>query len=84
MPLPPLSVVQNELVFDGAPERWPLPGAILAFFTVDGAPTKADDAARLSHRNFLREFGISAERVPLLKLRPRNWQAPFAVDTESR
>ena len=67
----------NEVVFDSA--NWPLPDAIIAFFVVEGSGTNEQAQARDAHAAFLKEFDRTAAQTPLLKLRTKDWDAPFEV-----
>ena len=67
----------NEVVFDSA--KWPMPHAVLAFFVVEGSGNREQDEAREVHAAFLKEFKLTAAQMPLLRLRPKEWDAPFEV-----
>lgn len=67
----------NEVVFDSA--TWPLPDAVIAFFIVEGSGDREAQQARDEHAAFLKEFGLSAAQTPLLRLKMRDWDAPFEI-----
>lgn len=59
-------------------------GANTKYFGSDGRGTAAtcEDAkanAISAHRSYLRTYHLDEANFPLLKLRPENWEAPFAV-----
>ena len=67
----------NEVVVDAAPWRGQLPGVVRAFFFVDGGPEKLERKARQAHIAFLRRYRLEPSDVPMLRLRPTEWAAPF-------
>ena len=38
---------------------------------------------RKAHRDFLSEYGLTAEHVPLLEFTPDNWDEPFSMAKEA-
>ena len=62
----------NEVVVDGLHWTEHLPDTIEAFFGTG-------DLARTQHRAFLREYGLSAQQVPLLAFDLSNWDEPFSL-----
>lgn len=68
----------NEVVLDSKVWEDRLPQSIHAFFFLEGG---ADEAkVRKAHRAFRAAYpGTSEQRVPLLKLRPAQWEAPFQL-----
>ena len=67
-----------------------MPQSIEAFFYVEGCtgqqvlsrPCSGAETARERHAKFLAKFKMSANAVPLLVLRPDNWEEPFAVECD--
>ena len=55
------------------------PAIEAVFFPVTPGERQAERVACLVHREFLREFRLSSCDVPLLRLRPDNWDEPFEV-----
>ena len=75
-----MNVGYNEVVIDGAQWEANLPAIIEAFFVVrdsDGPPHERD-VGRSTHAAFLAAYGLESAAVPLLELRPADWEAPFA------
>ena len=75
----------NEVVVNSRSVNDNLPQAIQAFFVPEGGNMYTDLGygrvvdVRKAHKNFLRTYGLSAYQVPLLTLRPGNWNTPFAL-----
>jgi len=70
----------NEIVLDVTGWDRALPSLIQAFFIVDGGSAQAEEKSRAAHKAFLEAFPqVSAADVPMLRFRPQNWEAPFAV-----
>ena len=67
----------NEVVLES--RRWEanLPQAVQAFFFIRGASDEA--AIRRAHANFLAEYSLAAQEVPLLQLDPGRWDDPFEL-----
>ena len=57
-----------------------LPRSVDAIFypTACGAGSQCRRDAEEAHRSFLREFGMNAERSPLVRLDEHNWDVPFS------
>ena len=79
----------NEIVVDPKSWRSRPERAVEAIF-VDGTPNDFEDApevnedAAILHKQFLAEFGLSAELNPLLVLDRSNWDSPFrAISSEA-
>ena len=78
----------NEAIVDATAKDKHLPESIEAFFWVEGCDGQGvlgkactgKDGARRVHQAFLNMYGHKAVNVPLLVLRPTNWDQPFAVD----
>ena len=89
---PPASIQPvpfNLFAFLGLPQDARLRYSIEAFFynmecrgqaVLNRRCTGRDEATKL-HTNFLTEFGLTRDAVPLLKLDPKNWDTPFALDS---
>ena len=58
----------NEVVIDTRSVMAQLPGAVQAFFYLTGSTSDDVNLARGVQGGFLREYGLSPERVPLLRL----------------
>lgn len=70
----------NELVYDASQWNTHLPDTVEAFFglfTTNGF--NPNGATATQHKNFLREYGVSADEVPLLDFDPSDWDHPFKV-----
>ena len=85
-------VVDTRAWIDGLPESveamWLLDcnnnDQNLVYGAADGRGTAfncrdAHANARAMHRSYLDTYGLTAAQFPLLKLRQRNWDAPFAL-----
>ena len=69
----------NEIIVNGSHWVKHLPQTIEAFFwsTDHGKGRRNDHVAKEQHTKFLREYGLTAEHVPLLEFRPNDWAMPF-------
>lgn len=72
----------NEAIVSAEKINAALPAAVEAFFVLDEGQARNGDGVGVNvgqaHRNFLQKYGLTAEQVPLLKLEPANWEAPFS------
>jgi len=71
----------NEEIIASALLNARLPGIVEAFFAVAGADPNADATGVNvvdAHRDFLERFHLDEAQVPLLKLTPSSWEAPFS------
>ena len=78
----------NEVTLDTVTWEQQLPWSIEAFFYPETALTACADPGDIKschpdlhdlHDMFLAEFKVTADEVPLLRLRIENWDEPFAV-----
>ena len=71
----------NEVILSSATLNARLPAVVEAFFVVEGAHANHDatgiDVVR-AHRDFLERYRLTEAEVPLLKLSPSQWDAPFS------
>tara|TARA_B110001452_G_scaffold239620_1_gene220747 strand:- start:50 stop:652 length:603 start_codon:yes stop_codon:yes gene_type:complete len=65
----------NEIIITSSTIDEHLPGAVDAFFYVEG---QDGAAAKLAHRSFKEEFGAAAATVPLVRLNVHQWDQPFS------
>ena len=59
-----------------------LPNAIEAFFVLQIGQANRDGIGvevHHGHQAFLRKYGLTEDEVPLLKLNPHDWEAPFSL-----
>ena len=72
-----------QVILSSAKLNSRLPRAISAFFVLNEHDAHFDPALKIdtvqAHSDYLAEYGLTAEQVPLLMLTPDNWEAPFAI-----
>lgn len=81
----------NEAIVDGWSWNSNMPNTIEAFFELEGAGVAgtADGGraqasyARDAHSRFKLEYGVDDTQVPLLKLDPSRWDAPFRAEDDN-
>ena len=70
----------NEVIITSKSVNANLPRSIEAFFVLSKAQARRDgvgvQVAR-AHREFLSQYQLSTKDVPLLLMRPWNWEEPF-------
>ena len=76
----------NELILNSPKLNEKLPQSIMGFFSIKGQSPVTDDLGYGininvvdAHRQFLAEYGLTEDRVPMLELDPTNWEQPFAT-----
>lgn len=76
----------NELIINSPKLNDKLPHSIMGFFSVKGQSTVTSDLGFgivvdvvQVHDQFLKEYGLTDNDVPLLELDPLNWESPFAT-----
>ena len=71
----------NELVMDADAWQDHMPQTIEAVFypTHSECDSSCRSKAETTHSKFLREFGVSSDDYPLLKLDVSDWNSPFSV-----
>lgn len=68
----------NEIIVSGSHWTQHLPRTIEAFFSSDDhGHNRNDHVAQEQHSKFLREYGLTAQQVPLLVYHPNDWEKPF-------
>lgn len=73
----------NELVYDSSEWNRHLPHSIEAFYIMaehcELSWWRTHDDTIHRHQAFLRQYGVSANEIPLLCVSPSKWDAPFGV-----
>jgi len=74
----------NELVYASNSWNPRLPHTVEAFFYVRGQDWDRNGPTAEKHRQFLRQYGLTTDDVPLLSFDPANFNAPFSAGGGSR
>lgn len=76
----------NEAILNSKLHNAALPQSVMAFFVPKGHSTVTSDLGYgimidvvEAHRAFLREYGLSADDVPMVELDTANWDEPFTA-----
>merc|ERR1712070_989726 len=72
----------NEVIFSARSHNHNLPNSVAAFFVLHDNPEGRswldyEVDIKAAHRNYLSEYGVSEDDVPLVQFDRGNWEKPF-------